>query len=268
MNKFRDKDHLKNVQYVSSDNLDARIALHKKYTPEGENWKTAWDVYNFRPDQKVIEVGCGTGLFWTYQPPSKSTPLHLTLTDFSEGMLDAAKKNLAQSNISAKFEIADVDRLPYPASTYDVVLAHFMLYHAQSPPDAIDEIRRVLKPGGWAGIILVSKDNMSDIFEAAHQINPELNALYATSSLFSAEDAEGLLRSKFGSVESHEYRYTMKVDEADYVVKYAQSSPSFQSRDLTNQFWSDYAGYVSEEIKEKGAFEVTKRFVLFNCHSN
>jgi len=182
-------------------------------------------------------------------------------------MLQQAKLNLSDIESDIKFEIADVEQLTYQDNSYDVVLAHFMLYHAQSPSKAVEEIRRVLKPGGWAGIILVAKESMNAIFQAAHDIAPELTPPNPTSHLFSADDGEKLLRSKFKQVEKNSYKYNMKVDDVDVIVKYAQSSPSFQNQELPERFWGDYSDYVSRQISDKGVFEVTKSFVLFVCRN-
>jgi len=269
MNNFNNKEYLKNNQYATSENLDARIALHKKYTPKGKDYLDfVWDLYRFNPDDAVLEVGCGNGLFWTYQHTAKLPSINLTLTDISEGMLDKAKQNLSDFKTEVKFETADVEQLTYADDSYDVVLAHFMLYHAESQSKAIDEIKRVLKPDGWAGIILVAKESMNAIFQAAHKIAPGLNQPNPTSSLFSADDGYELLSSKFGHVDKHVYKYEMKVDEVDVIVKYAQSSPSFQDKDLPKEFWNDYADYVDKQIADQGTFKVAKSFVLFVCRNH
>ena len=266
MNEFNDKEYLKNVQYATSENLEARIALHQRYTPLGKDYLDfVWDRYSFKSNEKVLEVGCGNGLFWTHHPPSNFPSIYLTITDISEGMLRSAEENLADIETDIAYEMADVEQLPYTDNTYDVALAHFMLYHVPSQSNAVDEIKRVLKPEGWTGIILVAKGSMSAIFEAGQHVAPELNSLNPTSHIFTDEDAERLLDSKFNSVEKHVYRHIMKVDDGDIIVRYAQSSPSFLKYQLPDRFWGDYTDYVCGVIAETGAFEVTKRFVLFIC---
>jgi SAM-dependent methyltransferase len=60
----------------------------------------------------------------------------------------AAKRNI--SNV--RFEVADVYRLPFSANSFDAALAHGVLMHLREPVHALVEIRRVLHPGGVAGV--------------------------------------------------------------------------------------------------------------------
>lgn len=53
---------------------------------------------------------------------------------------------------NAHFEVADVYSLPFPDGFFDAVFAHAVLMHLREPVRALEEVRRVLRPGGIAGV--------------------------------------------------------------------------------------------------------------------
>ena len=132
-------------QYATAARLETRIGIHEKYSrnrqPFGE-WVTAH--YALQPGEKVLEVGCGTGSMW--QGVTLPEGCHVTLTDFSGGMLETTRENTA--HLRAGYAVVDVQRMPYADATFDVVIANMMLYHVPDIDRALGEIRRVLKPGG------------------------------------------------------------------------------------------------------------------------
>jgi SAM-dependent methyltransferase len=54
--------------------------------------------------------------------------------------------------MNVRFEVADVYRLPFPDGSFDAVFAHAVLMHLREPVRALLEVRRVLRPGGIAGV--------------------------------------------------------------------------------------------------------------------
>ena len=91
-----DKKYLKERQYKSSGNLEARIAIHQKFRTNPESFhKWIWNNLKIDKPIKVLEVGCGTGQFWIENYSSLPENSHLTLTDFSEGMIEKISSKLA-----------------------------------------------------------------------------------------------------------------------------------------------------------------------------
>lgn len=69
------------------------------------------------------------------------------LTDISPAMVDAAREQLADVR-GVKFECADIQNLPYPDASFDVVIANMMLYHVPDIACGLSEVRRVLRRDG------------------------------------------------------------------------------------------------------------------------
>ena len=136
------------AQYATPDRLSTRISIHDKYSVNRQgfsNWIA--EHYSFAPGASVLELGCGTGAFWTGRDSLIRSCRRLILSDFSEGMLDAARKTLA-GRPEIAFERIDIRQIPYPDRSFDAVIANMMLYHVPDIPGALREVRRVLREGG------------------------------------------------------------------------------------------------------------------------
>lgn len=92
---------------------------------------------------KTLEIGAGTGLNFSHYPAR----LEVIATDIDEAMLKAARKRGHESHI--KIEIADAQELPYPDEAFDTVVATLVFCSIPDPEKALQEVYRVLKPGGF-----------------------------------------------------------------------------------------------------------------------
>lgn len=100
----------------------------------------------FRPDSKVLELGCGTGSTAILHAPHVA---HIHAVDISANMLEIAdEKARAEGIKNITFEQADVASFNAPDETYDAVLTLSLLHLLQDKEEAMANIRRMLKPGG------------------------------------------------------------------------------------------------------------------------
>lgn len=97
---------------------------------------------HLQPGQLVLELGCGTGYF---SRELAKTGAHITAIDISPDLLDAARDDCRQDNVS--FELENAYRLTYADAMFDSVVGSSVLHHLDLVP-ALFEIHRVLKPGG------------------------------------------------------------------------------------------------------------------------
>ncbi len=96
------------------------------------------------PDNTVLECACGAGLLSAVIAPKCR---QLTATDYSEKMLNKAKKNCAVfQNIT--FSKADITALSYPDGSFDKVVAGNVIHLLDNPMTALSELNRVCKDGG------------------------------------------------------------------------------------------------------------------------
>ncbi len=96
------------------------------------------------PGAVVADVGTGTGFVAAGLARTASKVYGF---DASAAMLDVARRNLAALP-NVEFREAPGDCLPLADSALDGVFANMYLHHAPKPRTAIQEMIRVLKPGG------------------------------------------------------------------------------------------------------------------------
>ena len=98
---------------------------------------------------RVLEVSFGTG--WLLTQYAGRFEAHGT--DLNEAMLRIATRNLRRNGLSARLQIANVEEIPYPDSTFDTVLNTLAFSGYPDANAAMSELRRVLKPRGRMIII-------------------------------------------------------------------------------------------------------------------
>jgi len=97
---------------------------------------------NLPANSKILEVGCGGGQF--IRALKKKSPAFSCFgCDISEKAITAAK----QANDNVAYEIC-AEKLPYADNSFDGLMALDVLEHVASPTALVEEIHRVLKPGG------------------------------------------------------------------------------------------------------------------------
>lgn len=108
------------------------------------------------PAAAVLDVACGTGelerLLLNHNPDQV-----IVGVDLSEQMLSQARQKLSgYANVS--FQQATASQLPFPDQSFDMVVSANAFHYFTEPGAALQEMRRVLKPGGTVVILDWCKD--------------------------------------------------------------------------------------------------------------
>ena len=152
-----------------------------------------------RPADTVLECACGTGLLTgVIAPRCKS----LTATDFSANMLKRAEKKL-KKYCNVHFEQADILHLPYPAASFDAVVAANVIHLLDEPYRALAELDRVCKPGGR--LIIPTYMNRTD----RGTTNSVSSAIGKAGADFKREFTPETYRRFFAAVGYTDARYTL-----------------------------------------------------------
>jgi SAM-dependent methyltransferase len=224
-----DVDYLRQRQYKDASNLDARIALHAKYTRAEVPWYP-WlaSLIEWPVGGDVLEVGCGSGALWV-DIAALLPRLRLTLTDLSDGMVAAATHAVEALDgidlIGAR--TSDAQDLPFSDSAFDVVVANHMLYHVPDPGRAAVEFSRVLRPDG---VLLAATngprhlDVLADLSRQALGWSP----LDFTDGRFGTSTGAAILGTAFASVEWQPHPSTMVCSDPYDVFAFIVSSPAGQ----------------------------------------
>lgn len=102
----------------------------------------------------VLDVGCGTGVVARTIARRPAFKGHVTGIDLSPSLIHAAQRLGQTEGLAAKidFRAGDSQSLKLPDAAFDAVIAHTLISHVDDPQAVIEELARVVKPGGMIGI--------------------------------------------------------------------------------------------------------------------
>lgn len=234
--KFTDPEYLRTRQYADDRNLQARIALHRRFSTNAYGWFQWYlDQVSLPPAARILEVGCGPAALWQDVLPRLPGDWRITLSDLSLGMVRAARGNLSAHSSQFTFTVNNAQTLPFPSGHFDAVFANHMLYHVPDLAAALREIRRVLKAGGTLYAATNGERHMEaiNIFGRAfaEAVGVRLDDGFSNRNLrFSLENGAKHLRPYFTRVERRDYPDALEVTEAEPLAAYLLSTTSAVAR--------------------------------------
>lgn len=107
-------------------------------------WPGARQWLGSRATGRVLDVGVGTGRNLDHLPPGVT----VWGVDVSSKMLQIAREQAARNGVAAEFSEADAEQLPFAEKSFDTVVCALALCSIAHPQRAVDEMFRVLVPGG------------------------------------------------------------------------------------------------------------------------
>jgi SAM-dependent methyltransferase len=263
-----DSHYLRTRQYQDSSNLTARTTLHVRYSTNPYGW-LRW-VFNqieqadLPPDAHIIEFGCGPGALWRDNPDRIPPGWTITLTDFSPGMVEEARQNLASGGQTFAFQVADIQSPPFETGSFDAALANHMLYHVPDRSKALDEVRRILKPNGCFFAATNGAQHMRELRELVSRFNPEFDSHRQFGvDQFNLENGLDQLAQHFAAVRLSRYEDSLRIPEFEPILTYLLSGLlENQPDEATIQ---QLRRAVEQTIQENGAFHVQKDAGLFSA---
>jgi len=112
----------------------------------GETLAEAADI---RAGERVLDVAAGNG---NATLAAAHRFADVTSTDYVPALLEKGKARAAAEGVSVHFEVADVEALPFPDASFDVVLSTYGAMFAPDHDKTAQEMLRVLRPGGRLGM--------------------------------------------------------------------------------------------------------------------
>ena len=95
----------------------------------------------------LLDLGCGAGENSVY---FATRGARCVASDYSPGMVDVALKLAAANGVAVEGQVVNAMEIDFPDNTFDIVYASNLLHHIPNPLITIQEMHRVLKPGGKA----------------------------------------------------------------------------------------------------------------------
>jgi SAM-dependent methyltransferase len=131
--------------FKKSSALQARFR-HVFFSPGAMRAERCFDrsVAHHAESRDILDYGCYDG--WMTPRYLKMKPRSITGLDISETAIAQAT---ASHGDNGKFYAGDAHRMPFPDESFDLVVGRSILHHLDLKL-ALEEIRRVLRPGGSA----------------------------------------------------------------------------------------------------------------------
>jgi len=258
MKSISDPDTVQN-QYKTPDRLGRRISIHEKYSVNKQgfgNW--IFSHYDIPENSEILELGCGTGSMWKEKLNLISGGSRLILTDISEGMITAAKKNLGTHEY-VSYGIADIECLPYENGAFNIVIANMMLYHVSDLEKGLSEVSRVLTNDGHFYCATFGENGIIPYISG---LLKEYGAFDTTNKNFTLQNGGNILKSHFSEIRRFDYEDSLEVTNIEDLLDYIYSMSGILS----------IAGLERAEIKgilEKnainGVLKIPKEYGMFVC---
>jgi SAM-dependent methyltransferase len=107
------------------------------------------EAADIRAGERVLDVAAGNG---NATLAAAHRLADVTSTDYVPALLDKGRDRVRAEGLAVQFEVADVEALPFPEASFDVVLSTFGVMFAPDHKRSAGEMLRVLRPGGRIGL--------------------------------------------------------------------------------------------------------------------
>jgi SAM-dependent methyltransferase len=116
------------------------------------NWY--FDKLTLSPGQRVISIGCGTGVEVRALGRLTQGQVDILGVDQSQALVEFARRQTAAEGLAQGIHYAldDAHSLNYPDETFDVAILHTLVSHVDDPARVLTEARRVVRSGGTVAI--------------------------------------------------------------------------------------------------------------------
>jgi ubiquinone/menaquinone biosynthesis C-methylase UbiE len=108
---------------------------------------------------EAVDLGCGPG-YLAVEMAHRSPGLRVTGVDLSDEMLAQAEAYAQQAGVAGRvsFRKGDAGQIPFPDGSLDLVVSTLSLHHWNDPPAVLNEVGRILRPGGSFLIVDLRRD--------------------------------------------------------------------------------------------------------------
>ncbi|NNE82717.1 MAG: class I SAM-dependent methyltransferase [Alphaproteobacteria bacterium] len=105
-------------------------------------------------DLDVLEIGVGLGA--DHQLFAQAGAV-LTGVDLTERAIEHTRNRFAQCGLTSDLRVSDAEALPFADNSFDWVYSWGVLHHSPDTARAVDEVKRVLRTGGLAKVMIYHK---------------------------------------------------------------------------------------------------------------
>jgi SAM-dependent methyltransferase len=112
------------------------------------------------PGQRILDVGCGIGHTALRLAQLVGATGQVVEIDKSEIFIHEARRRAAERSLPLEYQVSDAQRLAFPQHNFDVCRTERVLMYIEHPEQVLDEMMRVLRPGGALVLFEFDYDGM------------------------------------------------------------------------------------------------------------
>jgi ubiquinone/menaquinone biosynthesis C-methylase UbiE len=191
------------------------------------------DFAALQANERVIDVGCGTGAAAQYAAEAVGILGQVTGVDVNAGMLEVARSLPVGPGAPLEWREANAAQLPLDDESIDVVLCAQTLQFLPEKESGLSEMRRVVKPGGRVALSVWCEIEESPYFytlveAVARHIGSETAAgLKSAFALSDADEIRRLLKAAgFGQIEMTVAQLNLLLPKlAEFVPHHISATP-------------------------------------------
>ena len=172
--------------------------------------------------ERVLDVGCGTGIVARQVASRLGARDAVTGFDLSPNMLAVAKAAAARGGIAIEWREGSAEQLPFPESSFDLVLCQFALMFFADKSAALAEMRRVVTSNGRVLVSVWQGLDRHPFYQTLHNVIQKRVGISALRDIFALGSANELralaLSAGFQRIEIEPFSLTARFPNPDAFI--------------------------------------------------
>ncbi len=255
MNTANTTAHAWTDNYANSSNLKTRLSAMDRFLSARGPFGYEALAADALSDARVISVGCGTGKHEVaHIGEAPRAPQSFDLCDTSELLLAEASAALSGVGVDVVTHHCRMEELPVD-TPYDVVVAMHMLYHCETPINAVAQLARLTAPQGFAMMTTVVAGHNQPLWDwhVGALVDLGIDAdTFRTGDRFNSANAAGMVFEHFDVAHQVARRGVLEFPNADELMAYYQSWPYWKRvREQDRHVAQELLGMVRAEAVSK-----------------
>ncbi|MGH6943593.1 MAG: class I SAM-dependent methyltransferase [Geminicoccaceae bacterium] len=119
------------------------------------------------PGKRVLDVGCGVGNDLARFARAGASVVGI---DLAEHSIELARRNFEQRGLAGELHVMDGEQMEFDDDSFDVVYCHTVVHFTPHPARLVQELHRVLKPGGQGIVMTVNRRSWLNLLKGVMSV--------------------------------------------------------------------------------------------------